>query len=108
MNERVVLAYLEDKPIGTIRFSIDLKDSQIGHINRLAVLPSCRGKEYGEQLMNFAEVNLIELGVKLIKIDIVAEFKKLQEYYERLGYSEVIKEGFQTLPFEVLFLRKNI
>lgn len=108
MDEKLVIAYLDGMPIGTVRFSTDSNDGQTGHINRLAVLPIYRGNKYGWQLLDFAEKQLFELGIKYIEIDMVAEFKELERFYENLGYVKISKKKFDTLPFEVLFLKKEL
>jgi Acetyltransferases len=107
-GEKVVLLCLDGKPIGTVRYNIDSKESDKGHISRLAVSPEFRGHGYGQMLTNYAESQLKDLNVKIFELSIVAEFDRLKKYYEGLGYVPKEEKVFSTLPFNVLFMRKDI
>ncbi len=103
-----VLASIGPKPIGTIRYKLDSEKPGVGYIRRLAVLPEFRGNDYGEQLVAFAENRLQELGASVVELAIVAQFKKLRIYYERLEYQFKEFKEFETVPFDVLFMRKSL
>jgi predicted N-acetyltransferase YhbS len=107
-GEVAVLAHLDDQPVGSVRYKVDFDDSRKGHINRLAVLPVFRGQGHGQALMTSAENALRELGVRQIEIAIVADFDRLQAYYEHLGYTPTHKRPVHGLPFEVLFQLKHL
>ena len=103
-----VLAAVGGKPIGTVRHALDPERLSVGYVRRLAVLPEFRGNGYGEQLMVFAENGLRELGVRIVELAIVAQFEKLKNYYERLGYAVTKLKEFDSVPFDVLFMRKRL
>ena len=106
-GDKVIMLFLEEKPIGTISYHVD-KETWKGSIKRLAVIPEHRGKGYGQLLMNYAERELRQYPVTCIELSIVAQFKGLKEYYETLGYAARESKRFATLPFEVLFMEKKI
>jgi len=107
-GDSIVIAYLGDKPIGTVSFSNDSDQIHKGYIKRLAVIPEFRECGYGSLLMGYAEMKLKERNVMLVELSIVAQFEKLQSYYEGLGYVPQIRKSFSGLPFEVLFMEKTI
>lgn len=107
-GDHIVIAYYEDEPIGTISYKIDSKQLDKGYIKRLAVLPEFRGNKYGELLMDYAETWLKKNQISRIELSIVAQFDRLQRYYERLGYIPRERKSFSSLPFEVLYMEKTI
>jgi len=107
-GEVIVIAWLNDMPIGTVRYIIDKENPLKGYINRLAVLPEYRRKAYGKILMAYAEEKLFQSGVKIIEISVVKKFDKLEKYYENLGYEYMRDQSFPSLPFEVRFMVKSI
>lgn len=105
INTQVKILFVDAEPIGTIG---SYKKDEIGNIERLAILPRFRGNDYGKLLLEKTETELFNNGCKVINLSIVASFKRLQKYYEQNGYSCNDKKRFPSLPFEVLFLSKNI
>jgi GNAT superfamily N-acetyltransferase len=105
VHTEVKLLFVDAVPIGTI--GSHHKD-EVGHIERLAVLPGHRGNDYGRILLEHAEAELSAAGCKVIHISIVADFHRLKEYYEALGYRQQRRAAFAALPFEVLFLSKSL
>jgi ribosomal protein S18 acetylase RimI-like enzyme len=104
----IIIAYLKDEPIGTVSFNIDSNQVYKGYIKRLAVIPEFRGYGYGNMLMDDTEMKLKERGVTLVELSLVAQFEKLQRFYERLGYTAKEKKFVSSLPFEILFMEKVI
>jgi ribosomal protein S18 acetylase RimI-like enzyme len=68
-------------------------------IVRLAVVPLHRGNDYGRELMAHAENRLEVAGAAAVAISIVAKFRRLQSYYEELGYSVWRFKSLPSLPF---------
>ena len=73
---------------------------------RLAVLPPHRGNDYGRELMTRAEDQLTAAGAIVVKVSIVAQFRRLQSYYEDLGYSARDLTRVPSLPFELLMQKE--
>lgn len=105
---RVTIALLGDRPIGTVTSRTLRGTTDRGEILRLGVLNTYRGNEFGRVLMSHAEGQLRSAGMLSVQLSIVARFWRLRAYYESLGYSATASRGFDTLPFEVLFLEKDL
>lgn len=100
----VKLLYSEEAPTGTVGFS---SLGEVGSIERLAVLPGCRGHGYGQIMLEHAEKELFLRGCRTIHLAIVARFERLQRYYEDLGYHYFETKTFPSLPFEVMYVVKT-
>ncbi|MDQ1281025.1 MAG: hypothetical protein QG670_2289 [Thermoproteota archaeon] len=107
-GEHVVLAYVGEKPVGTITFSVDSEQPVNGWIERLAVLPEFRRNGYGRELMGYAEEQLMKEGVARVELAIVKQFKHLQDFYEQLGYMPTETMKYEFLPFEILYMEKHL
>jgi len=102
----VALAYQGEEVIGTV--SCLFRGGEAGEIMRLAVLPPHRGNHYGRELMTHAEDQLTAAGAIVAKVSIVAQFRRLQSYYEDLGYSTGDLTRVPSLPFELLIMEKEL
>lgn len=58
--------------------------------------------------MEYAEGELKKNGIKVVEISIVAQFERLQRYYERMGYVLREKKMVPSLPFEVTYMVKEM
>ncbi|MEK5056999.1 GNAT family N-acetyltransferase [Paenibacillus shunpengii] len=105
VNTQVKILFVDAEPIGTIG---SYKEDEVGYIERLAILPTFRGNDYGKRLLEKTETELFNNGCKVIRLSIVASFERLQQYYEQHGYRCNEKKSYPFLPFEVQFLSKNI
>lgn len=103
----VVLAYSGRMTVGTISYDHS-GGAGLGEIMRLAVLPSHRRNGYGRRLMRYAERRLVNAGATAARLSIVAQFTKLQAYYETLGYVGTVRTKVSGLPFELLFMEKQL
>jgi predicted GNAT family N-acyltransferase len=79
-----LLAYLDKQPVGTAR--IRYLDSQTVKIERLAVLPSARGKGIGKKLMETA-LNIAEQ--KTIQQVVVNSQEYIKGLYQKLGFEQI-------------------
>lgn len=107
-GDRAVLLYSDDTAVGTISYQVSPESNTRGYIKRFAVLPQHRGRGLGPLLMNYAEQELLEIGVIRAEISIVARFERLQRYYERLGYDVFDRKTVAAFPFEILFMAKSL
>ena len=74
---------------------------------RLGVVPGYRGRGLGVELMVYAENYLTKRGAASIELSIVADFLRLQGFYERLGYVASGARSVENLPFQVMSLEKH-
>lgn len=96
----------EKKDIACI--SIKLVSNCEAEIKRLGVRPSFQGRGIGKRLVNFVENKCKNNNVKKIKLGMIAKHKKLHEFYLNLGYKEVGTDCFPHLPFQVLYMEKEL
>ncbi|OPZ16220.1 MAG: Acetyltransferase (GNAT) family protein [candidate division BRC1 bacterium ADurb.BinA364] len=102
------LGFIDGEPAGTVRWTRRRDSSDEGHIRRLAILPRFRGAGRGDSLMAFAEARMREAGMRIASLGIIAQFGKLQEYYERLGYRFRERKTFDDFAFECIIMAKSL
>jgi|GEM_PF-1760545 len=107
-GDYAILAYSDDIAIGTVSYQIAPDSTDVGYIKRFAVLPNYRGLELGQILINHAERGLQKMGVIRAEISIVGQLKRLQRYYEGLGYQVFDQKTIPAFPFEIAFMGKSL
>ncbi len=94
------------KSVGCVAF--EQPNSQVGYLNRLSVIPECRGKGIGKQLVNHIFSYAKDIGIEEISIGIIAKHEILKNWYLNLGFVENGLKEFPHLPFDVLFMKFNL
>ena len=74
------------------------------YIERLAVLPDYRHKQYGKKLLDKAIEEIKIRNGKYISIGIINENKRLKKWYLDYGFIEKGTKRFEHLPFTVCFM----
>lgn len=74
------------------------------YIERLAVLPEYRHKQYGKKLLNKAIEEIKMRKGKYINIGIIDENSLLKNWYLDYGFIEKGTRHFEHLPFTVCFM----
>lgn len=77
------LGFINNEPVVTARYRI--VDSNIGKIERVAVLDSYQGKGYGKEIMLYL-INELKKNPDIQKIKLGAQ-NQAMPFYERLGFS---------------------
>jgi len=80
----------------------------ISILERLAVAPACRRLGLGRLLVGRACSLAGQIGAGQVEIGIIAKQHELRQWYETLGFRAVRAARFESLPFEVLYLRKDV
>ncbi|GAB1309213.1 GNAT family N-acetyltransferase [Urechidicola sp. KH5] len=65
------------------------QEKKAGYIHSLVVKPVFSGKGIGSQVMQHIEHELIQQDIHLLRLDCVANNKRLCKYYEQLGFMKV-------------------
>ncbi len=86
-----IVAYEEDKPIGTARLFPTEQDKSIFSIGRVAVLPEDRGKRIGQKMMKELEAYAKERGALAIELSAQT---RVMPFYQSLGYTPYGEEYF--------------
>ena len=79
-----ILAFYKNKPIGTLRANLTIKDKV--KIQRFCFLPEYRKSGFGKQLLEFTENQLLKKGYKYFFLE--AKFS-VHPFYEKCGYKKV-------------------
>lgn len=85
----IYLVYKEDRILGFISFVIHHylhHDRDMGEIVELVVLPECRGKRIGQQLLQAIEKKAIDLHLEQIELSTSTYRKQAHHFYEQNGY----------------------
>ena len=89
-NDNVIyLVYKEDRILGFISFVVHHylhHDRDMGEIVELVVLPECRGKRIGQQLLQAIEKKAIDLHLEQIELSTSTYRKQAHHFYEQNGY----------------------
>ncbi len=78
------------------------------YLERLAVLPECRGQGFGKALVTYALAQAQTLGVARVEIGIIAEDTRLADWYRQRGFVETDTKTFDHLPFTVGFMARQL
>lgn len=77
-------------------------------LNNLAVLPECRHKGLGGQLLTHAFGTAKKLGCGIVNIGIVEENTVLRGWYEKYGAVHLGTHKFDFFPFTCGYMRKEL
>jgi ribosomal protein S18 acetylase RimI-like enzyme len=84
--------------------ALEIVNTDLCYLERLAVLPEARRKGFGQKLVEHV---LREAGARHIKhasIGIIADQTELKIWYRRIGFVEGETRTFEHLPFRVTFM----
>ncbi len=96
-----------DKIIGCIGIE-DSGNDNIFYIERLAVIPEYRHKNYGTELLNYAFSEIRKQNGKTVSIGIINENSVLKNWYAEYGFIETGLKKFDHLPFTVCFMQMKV
>ncbi len=78
------------------------------YLEKISVLPECRHKGYGTELIEFGKNKVNELGAEKIGITIIEENKVLKDWYIKNGFAPTGIKKFEHLPFTVGFMEMRL
>ena len=95
--EMFLVYELDGKIVGTVMAGYE---GHRGWINYLGVLPEYQGRGLGRELMDRAEVLLVERGCPKINLQVRTNNTKVIKFYEAIGFSrdEVVSMGKRLAP----------
>jgi N-acetylglutamate synthase-like GNAT family acetyltransferase len=95
-----------ETPCGCV--ALEQVKPDVCYLERLAVLPQCRKKGFGEVLVAHVFAEARKMGIGRMEIGIIAEQTELRAWYERLGFVVTREAEFPHLPFRVAFMAREI
>jgi len=88
--------------------ALERVDDDKCYMERLAVPPAFRRKGFGEALVDHIVATAREMGLRAIEIGTIAAQAELRAWYERQGFVATSTRHFESLPFDVTFMRKEL
>ena len=95
--EGVFVKVIDGKIAGFITTFLD-RDSSTGRIPHLAVSPEFQGKGIGSELLAFALQYIKISGMKLMRIEVLAQNKKALEMYTKAGFKKIAEQLHLAMP----------
>jgi len=108
MERGVIYFAIENKNHVVGCVALELANSEVCYLERLAVLPDHRERGFGKALVNHALSEAKLLGVHCVSIGIIAEHTELKNWYKGLGFIEGESKEFPHLPFRVTFISYEV
>ena len=99
---------LEDEGRACGCVALEQPNEEVCYLERLAVLPDCQRKGYGEALVKHIFAEAEKLGAQRVEIGTIAEYSELSAWYEKLGFALKQTRNFEHLPFNVAFMYKEL
>ncbi|MBO0889245.1 GNAT family N-acetyltransferase [Candidatus Bathyarchaeota archaeon] len=62
------------------------RPDEAGYIHKFAIKPSFAGKGLGVEMVKWAEATAKKAGKKFLRLNCMADDRKIRDYYERLGF----------------------
>jgi ribosomal protein S18 acetylase RimI-like enzyme len=108
MHKGIVYFVLQrdSEPFGCV--AMDLRDPAACTLERLAVLPECRGNGLGKSLVDHVLHEASHRGRQRITLAIIAQHSELKGWYESLGFVETVTRTIPQLPFSVTFMERVV
>lgn len=119
ISERKLLEYYEkgismfrfvedEKTVGFVAIEQPDENQAKWYIEKLSVIPECRNKGIGKELMQHAIKEIESRGGSLISIALIDEQTILKDWYIKLGFTHIMTKQFSHLPFNVCFMEMKL
>lgn len=103
---RYFILTFKDRPIGCM--AVEQASPDMCYMERLSVLPEYRNNGFGKTLVDHAIYISRTLFAHKLGIGIIAEFTRLKNWYETIGFYPLKKLDLDHLPFTVLLMEYKI
>jgi len=88
----VHIGLVDEKPVGTLTLQwADLtfwgeRQQDAGYVYKLAVRPAYARQSIGLEMLKWAEASARKAGKRFLRLNCLAEDRKIRDYYERAGF----------------------
>jgi len=106
-EHRPMFGYEEDGAIVGY-YSLSLKEGHVCELNNLCVLPGCRHRGIGEELLKDASETARKLNCGKMEIGIVEENRVLKDWYASFGFVHTGTQKFDFFPFACGYMEKKL
>ena len=91
ITDTVRVAVADSTLVGFVTFDVETEtyaqDVTRGLIHNIYVRPSHRGRGIGDELLTVAETELVETGVDVVALQVLADNEAARRLYRRRGYT---------------------
>ena len=108
MDRGVTYFILEDNGFASGCVALELADSELCYLERLAVQPPQRERGFGRALVNYVLAEAKRSRARRVSIGIIAEQTELKNWYQKIGFVEAETKEFAHLPFRVTFMSYTV
>ncbi|SIR87377.1 GNAT family N-acetyltransferase [Natronorubrum thiooxidans] len=92
VNDSLLVARIDDRPVGFASFTVEHGslelDATRGHLSNLYVDPAFRDHGIGTALLEAVEDALVDRGVEVLLLEVMADNEDARRFYDRHGYDE--------------------
>ena len=108
MDQGVRYFVLDSGPVSCGCVALEQGSPEVCYLERLAVLPSHRGRGLGRALVEHVLHEAKRVGALRVDIGIIADHTELRDWYRKIGFVDQKTAAFAHLPFEVLFMSMTL
>lgn len=105
-GKRYFILFKDNFPGGCV--GLEKGNDEVSYLERLSGLPEYRKNGLGKRLMDYFEGVARKGSYNRIEIGVIKDHFELVNWYRRIGFKERGCQKFDHLPFEVLFMYKDI
>lgn len=98
--------FLANVQVGFV--AIEKAADTLCYMDKLAVLPEYRHKDYGRKLVEFVLSYVKKHKGERVSLGMINESAVLKNWYLQLGFKETETKNFEHLPFTVCFMKKDL
>ena len=88
--------------------ALEIVDSELCYLERLAVLPEERNHGFGKRLVDHVFQHAKSLCCQRVSIGIISKQHELKTWYLKIGFKEGNTKSFDHLPFDVMFMECSL
>lgn len=96
----------DNTPCGCV--ALEQANADVCYLERLAVLPASQRHGFGAALVRHALAEAQIRGARRVEIGTIAAHTELNAWYQTLGFIVTGTKTYPHLPFQVMFMCKNL
>ncbi len=90
-EQTFIMQFADNQIVAFASYSIKDKENSIYKLNKLYLNPDLQGGGFGRKLLNEVENQIINLGGKILDLN-VNRYNKTRFFYEKVGFEVILEE----------------